>query len=64
MQRNSRLLTIMKHARVEKVALSQRFYPLFYPLAKIFRHYLSVREIKQNSAIYLALSVSDQVGIK
>jgi hypothetical protein len=47
MQRNSRLLTIMKHAREEKVALSQRFYPLFYPLAKIFRHYLSVREIKQ-----------------
>jgi hypothetical protein len=34
----------MKHAREGKVALPQRFYPLFYPLVKIFRHYLSARE--------------------
>jgi hypothetical protein len=35
----------MKHAREGKVALPQRFYPPFYPLVEIFRHYLSVREI-------------------
>jgi hypothetical protein len=34
----------MKHAREEKVALPQWFYPLFYPRVKIFRHYLSVPE--------------------
>jgi hypothetical protein len=39
----------MKHARERKVALPQRFYPLFYPLVKIFRHYLSVREMMRFS---------------
>jgi hypothetical protein len=28
----------MKHARDKKVALPQRFYPLFYPLVKNFGH--------------------------
>ena len=39
----------IKHARERKVALPQRFYPLFYPLAKIFGIILSVLEMMRFS---------------
>ena len=38
----------MKHAREGKVALPQRFYPLFYPPVEKFRHYLGARGIMRS----------------